>query len=464
MQNQRLIAYTVGIIILMELIDGSALNTALPQMAFSLQVNPISLKVVITVYLLTLGLFIPASSWVAERWGIKRVLSLSIVGFVAASIACGLSTSLTMLVVSRAFQGMFGAFSMPVARLAMVRIFKGNMIRAMAIVGSVVTIGPMIGPLVGGAITTWLNWRFIFFINLPISLLALLSIRYVFPDFNENRQTVAKFDTFGFMLLGSGIAIYLFCLDTFIDHSISWVVKLMSFIIATTLLMKYFHHARLKGESAVFNLSIFKDKTFRYFTIINVLIRLSTMGIMFMFPLYLQTQHHFSALQAGLTFLAFMVPAWVMKSFIRQILSHLGYYRLYIMICSLMLVSFLFGIWVLLNFNLYLYLCMLGVLGISFSSFATITNAGSYSLAAEKFAGTASVMLSALLPLSSAFAVAWCAITLSAGIQGALLDPNALIPLDNFALVMGVCAMGVFLTFICLLRFPANCFKQVSTE
>ncbi|MFZ9035422.1 MAG: MFS transporter [Francisellaceae bacterium] len=143
--KEKLIAYTIGLVMLMEFLDASALNTALPQMAVSLDVKPISLKVAITVYLLTLGLFIPASSWLADRLGLKRVLLLSVTGFVLSSILCGLSLNLSMLVVFRALQGMFGAFTAPV--LMMLKVFKGRIMAAMSMIAVVVMIGPLSGPL-----------------------------------------------------------------------------------------------------------------------------------------------------------------------------------------------------------------------------------------------------------------------------------------------------------------------------
>src|SRR5690606_5161976 len=156
-----------------------------PQIAESFQINAINLKVAITVYLLSLGLFIPASSWLSDHLGAKKLLIISVSGFVISSIACGLSTNIVLLVIFRALQGIFGAFTMPVARLAMVRIFKGNMLAAMSVIAVVVTIGPMMGPLVGGFLTTYVSWRAIFFINMPIGILAIILIHLYLPNFNQ---------------------------------------------------------------------------------------------------------------------------------------------------------------------------------------------------------------------------------------------------------------------------------------
>lgn len=134
MNKDKIVAYTIGIVLLIELIDGSALNTALPQIANDFHVNPITLKVAVTVYLLALGLFIPASGWISDKIGCKKLLIISLTGFIISPIACGLSTNIISLVIFRTFQGAFGAFTAPVARLAMVRIFKNDRLAAMSIV------------------------------------------------------------------------------------------------------------------------------------------------------------------------------------------------------------------------------------------------------------------------------------------------------------------------------------------
>ena len=220
---KRLIMLTIGAVMMMESLDRSALNTSLPQIAYSLQVNPINLKIAITIYLLTLGAFIPVASWFSDRFGIKRILSFSIIGFLLMSIFCGISTGLIMITIFQALQGLFAAFTMPLARLLIVRLFSHDYVRAMATIGPLMLIGSMLGPLVGGMITTWLNWRFIFFLNVPLGLLAIFAIYHYFPKSKTRR--VAKFDYLGFLILGSGLLLTLFAIDTIVDiniHSIRW--------------------------------------------------------------------------------------------------------------------------------------------------------------------------------------------------------------------------------------------------
>src|SRR5882672_4010350 len=153
----------------MESLDTTILNTALPAMAQALHVAPLSMKSVLTSYTLSLAVFIPLSGWVADRFGTRRVFASAIGIFTMGSLLCGVSTSIHALVLFRVFQGMGGAMMVPVGRLTMVRTFpKSQLVRAMAFVAIPALVGPMLGPVVGGALVRYLHWRLIFFVNLPI--------------------------------------------------------------------------------------------------------------------------------------------------------------------------------------------------------------------------------------------------------------------------------------------------------
>lgn len=450
MSDQKpFVAYAVAIVMLMELVDGSALNTSLPQMAASFDVNPISLKVAITVYLLTLGLFVPASTWVAERFGTKRILLISAIGFILSSVLCGLSTNLTMLVVSRALQGFFGAFTMPVARMILVRVYKKNLLYAMTIMGSILTIGPMLGPLIGGGITTYLNWRYIFFINVPIGLFAfVLAWRFV-PKVDGKKQDFG-FDYLGFVLLGIAIASLMFVLDTVIDHSISNTLKIIVLIIAIILLVLYLIYARYKQQGAIVNLNIFHHQSFNALVLVSIMVRLSTMGLMFMLPLYLQIHHGFNAFEAGLAFMAFMIPAWLVKRVVKPILKTIGLYRYMLIIIALMCFSYLGLAWLFSHFDFVLYLGLLVVIGASFGCFTMVTNSSIYSTVNDDEIGVSSVIMSAVIQLSSAFAVAWVATLLATFSNVFELSAHSTITLHAFSYVMIFCALGMFMAAIYL--------------
>ncbi|AJI58442.1 major Facilitator Superfamily protein [Francisella tularensis subsp. holarctica LVS] len=182
------------------------------------------------------------------------------------SIAYGLSTNLISLVVFRAIQGAFGAFTAPVARLAMVRIYKNDVLTAMSIVAVIAALGPMFGPLFGGAITTHIGWRMIFFINVPIGMIAITLIYLHLP--NITSLTLRKFDLKGFIIIDTSIALILFFIDLLIDTHLAHI-KWLLLISAVILFGIYIRHAQRLKDDAVINLTIFKDRCFRYFTIIR---------------------------------------------------------------------------------------------------------------------------------------------------------------------------------------------------
>src|SRR3990167_7854832 len=214
--TKRLIIAIIGLLLFMEMLDSTVLNTALPQIAKAIHNNPIELKVALTFYLLSLGIFIHISGWLADPFGAKRILQIAVVIFVVGSIGCGLSVNLANLVLFRIIQGIGGAFMMPVGRLVLLRTMgKEGIVLATPKVATIGLIGSSIGPVIGGALTTYLSWRWIFFLNIPVGILMQWSISRFFPDIPPEKTE--PFDFFGFVLFGAGLALLLFSLDVIVD-------------------------------------------------------------------------------------------------------------------------------------------------------------------------------------------------------------------------------------------------------
>ena len=180
---KRYLPWVVATALFMEQLDSTIVNTAVPSMAESLQVSPLSLKAVVASYILSLAVGIPVSGWMADRFGTRRVFGSAVALFTVASVLCGLSVNVPMLVATRVLQGLGAAMMMPVGRLAVIRTFpKSELLAAMNFVIIPALIGPLLGPTVGGLIVHWLSWRVIFLVNVPVGLAALWLIRRYMHD------------------------------------------------------------------------------------------------------------------------------------------------------------------------------------------------------------------------------------------------------------------------------------------
>ena len=181
MRRDRIVPLIIAVALFMENMDSTVIATSLPAIARDIGTNPLALKLAVTSYLLSLAIFIPASGWTADRFGARTVFRAAIAVFVIGSICCALSSSLTDFVFARILQGMGGAMMTPVGRMVLVRsISRRELVAAMAWVTTPALIGPVIGPPVGGFITTYASWHWIFLINVPIGFVGIvLATRYI---------------------------------------------------------------------------------------------------------------------------------------------------------------------------------------------------------------------------------------------------------------------------------------------
>src|SRR5262245_29270666 len=213
MLMHRIVPLIVAVALFMENMDSTIIATALPAIAADLKTNPLALKLAITAYLLALAIFIPASGWAADRFGARNVFRVAIAIFMAGSIGCAMAHSLGDFVIARFVQGMGGAMMSPVGRLVMLRSFdKREIVSVMTWVTMPALIGPILGPPVGGFITTYFTWHWIFVINIPIGLLGIVLATQFIPDMRGDERV--PFDFIGFALAGIGIGGLAFGLTT----------------------------------------------------------------------------------------------------------------------------------------------------------------------------------------------------------------------------------------------------------
>jgi EmrB/QacA subfamily drug resistance transporter len=317
--------WVVATALFMEQLDSTIVNTAVPSMAVSLNVTPLSLKAVVTSYILALAVCIPMSGWMADRFGTRRVFSTAVGIFTVSSILCGLAQNVPMLVATRIFQGIGAAMMMPVGRLTIIRTFpKSELLRAMNFVIIPALIGPLLGPTVGGLIVHWLSWREIFFVNVPVGLLALYLIHKHMPDYRGDAPR--PLDVVGLVLFGAGTALLSWLLEIFGDHRLDVTSAGVLFILAFALLGAYWWHAR-QAPFPLLRLDLFTVRTFRVSVVGGFLTRLGIGGLPFLLPLLYQLGLGLPAWQSGLMMMPTALAAMGMKLVASKLLRRFGYKR-----------------------------------------------------------------------------------------------------------------------------------------
>src|SRR3954463_7030764 len=242
-ETRRYLPWLVAVALFMENLDATIVNTAVPTMAASLGVQPLSLKGVLTSYTLALAVFIPISGWMADRFGTKQIFKLAVALFMLGSLLCGLAPNVPLLVGARILQGIGGAMMTPVGRLALGRSFpRSEMLRTMNYVIIPALLGPRLGPFTGGLIVHWMSWRVIFFVNLPLAAFGLWMIGRYMPDYRDEKT--ASLDRTGFILFGAGIALLSYVLEVFGEHRLPLSVIGGLLAVSLALLAAYGWHGR----------------------------------------------------------------------------------------------------------------------------------------------------------------------------------------------------------------------------
>jgi EmrB/QacA subfamily drug resistance transporter len=328
MRPTILTALIIATALFMENMDGTVLATSLPAIARDLHQDPIVLKLALTSYMLTLAVFIPASGWVADKLGARTVFCSAIGVFTLGSILCGASSSLPTLIAARVFQGLGGAMMVPVGRLVLLRSTpKSDMVNALAYLTVPALIGPVVGPLLGGFITTYFHWRWIFWINAPIGVVGVaLALRFI--D-NIREREVARFDFRGFFLSGPGLLALIFGL-TIIGRDVAPPSVVAALILGgLALLVAYVGHAR-RDPDAIIDLNLLKTPTFFAGVVGGFFFRIGIGAIPFLLPLLLQVGFGLTPFESGSLTFAAAAGAMAMKFSASTILKRWGFRRVLI--------------------------------------------------------------------------------------------------------------------------------------
>jgi EmrB/QacA subfamily drug resistance transporter len=323
MRRDRIVPLIIAVALFMENMDSTVIATSLPAIAADIGSNPLALKLAVTSYLLSLAIFIPASGWTADRFGARTVFRAAIAVFVLGSIGCALSSSLTDFVIARIVQGMGGAMMTPVGRMVLVRsISKRELVSAMAWVTTPALIGPVLGPPIGGFITTYATWHWIFIINVPIGLIGIiLATRFIEDVRAEHHE---RFDVVGMVLVGLGIAGIAFGLSILGLNFLPWTLVVSLIIGGAIFTAAYLVHARHVAVPAL-DLTLFRLPTFRASVLGGFVFRLGIGALPFLLPLMLQVGFGMTPFQSGLITFASAVGAMGMKMAAATVLKRFGF-------------------------------------------------------------------------------------------------------------------------------------------
>jgi EmrB/QacA subfamily drug resistance transporter len=326
--NTRILPLVIASALFMEQMDSTIIATSLPDIARDLAVSPVSLKLALTTYLLGLTTALPISGYLADRYGARLIFRLAIVIFTVASVACGFAESLEWLIVARGLQGIGAALMVPVGRIILLRsVKKSELLDAMAWLTVPALIGPVVGPPIGGFITTTYDWRWIFWLNLPFGIIAFSLASWLMPEVRPLK--VRPFDAKGFVLVTCGLVLSVGAMTFAGRGVVPWSVNVIAFAAGIAGLFLYARHARVNPDP-ILDLRLMRISTFRQSLIGGNIFRIVAGASPFLIPLMLQLGFGMTAFQSGMITFASTLGALLMKFSVKSLVHRFGFRNLLI--------------------------------------------------------------------------------------------------------------------------------------
>jgi EmrB/QacA subfamily drug resistance transporter len=359
----------------MQTLDATIVNTALPAMASSLGEAALRMQSVVIAYSLTMAMLIPASGWLADRFGIRRAFLSAIIVFTGGSILCAASHTLGQLTAARVLQGAGGAMLLPIGRLALLRTFpRERLLPAMSFVAIPGLVGPLIGPTLGGWLVQVASWHWIFLINVPIGVLGgIATLRHMRIP---RTITVAPFDFAGYLLLAIGMITISIALDGLSELALHHATVLLLLVFGLASLVGYWLRAT-QQTYPLFPPALFRIPTFSIGLLGNLFARLGNGSMPYLIPLFLQVGLGFSPFHAGLMLLPTSLSAMLTKRSVTNLIRRFGYRT--VLVVNTLLVGIAMACFALLGFHapLWAMLVLLALLGIvnslQFTAMNTLT-------------------------------------------------------------------------------------------
>ncbi|KJH80129.1 multidrug transporter subunit MdtD [Stutzerimonas stutzeri] len=325
-RSARVLPWLVAIAFFMQTLDGTILNTALPAMARDLAEDPLRMQGVVIAYMLTVALLIPASGWVADRFGTRRIFFSAIVLFTLGSLLCAMSASFNQLVMARVVQAIGGALMLPVGRLVVLRAYpRSEFVRVMTFIALPGMVGPLIGPTLGGWLVEYASWHWIFLINLPVGLVGCIAALRFMPDLKSSERM--RFDTVGFLLFGGSMVLITIALEGLGEMQMPHARVLLLMVIGSACLAAYWLRAGHVDEP-LFSPTLFRTRSFAVGIFGNLFARLGSGALPFLLPLLLQVALGYSPAQAGMSMIPLALGAMLIKPLAKPLIDRLGYRRI----------------------------------------------------------------------------------------------------------------------------------------
>ena len=388
----------------MSIMDSTIVNVALPSLARQLDVPSSAIDAVVVAYLVSLAVVMPASGWLGDRWGTKRILLLALALFTISSALCGLASSYGMLIIFRIMQGAAGGALTPVGTAMLYRTFPPSQrVQVSRILIFATILAPAVGPILGGLLVTKLSWRWVFYVNVPVGIAACL-FGLIFL-YEHKEESPGRFDLGGFLLAGSGLALLMYALSE--GPSSGWTsINIFGSAIAGALLLCFFVVVELRVPEPMIDLGLLNNRLFRVTNLVSFFAYAGFLGLLFIAPLFLQEARGVTALVSGLTTFPEAIGVVLSTQLVARLYPRIGPRRL--MAGGLAGVSFLMALLTLMgqDTNLWVMRLLMFFIGAGMAYAFLPLRAAAFATISSTSTGRASAFYSAQTQLGAALGVA----------------------------------------------------------
>lgn len=410
-----LVPAIIGSALFMQTLSATVITNALPTMAVAFDVSPLALNMTITAYLLSSAVFLPISGWVADRYGARAVFMWAMIGFTLSSVACGFAQSLEHLILARIAQGAASALLMPVGRLVILRtVPKSELVGALAILTMPAMLGPMLGPPIGGFIVTFSDWRWIFFLDVPIGITGAILVKMFVPDVREDVRP--PLDWTGFILTGIACACLVFGFENLGRAALPLPVVTAMLAVGMLAGWLFLRHAK-RVEAPILDPSLFRYQTFSASVLGGSFLRFAMGATPFLLALLLQLGFGMTPFEAGLITFAGAAGALVLKAVAPPLIRRFGFKRILIVNGAITAVFFVLYAFMTPQMPHLLMLFLLFVGGFFRSLQFTTLNGLSYAEVPQEEMSRASALSSMGQQLSQSIGVGLAAVLLHLSLQ-----------------------------------------------